>query len=407
MVRHLALIAAALAVASVGGACGKSGGGSAPLDARTLVAQPHDVGGLRTVGGSWNELGDDGSYPLSDALGGKLPRKHMAFEATYSGPAGNPAAGGVFALAVVLPDKVSARRLLRSTSGIEGFVGGAGVGVARAKPPGDADAALAGAAAVGTVMPGQVAVVAWTKGALYGYVSATGPTAKAMVARLAAAQETRFERALHGDHLAFDALLDPTTPAPAPFPAETGRTIHPAGAVPRIAGPGRYTLRDLGAGTLTFSPASGDDGIQFPVTLALPRSPRGRWLWRITTHVIVKLAAHAQLGSIAIYPHVAHSGGPGAGFLVIRDLSTGRTVLIEESKRTTTTASLEVRTTAMMGGNPSPRQQALFGFAVSYSGAKGALESVTVLPDSAIEVFDDPAKIGCCAITTSVSKALP
>jgi hypothetical protein len=143
------------------------------------------------------------------------------------------------------------------------------------------------------------------------------------------------------------------------------------------------------------------------VTLALPPSSRGRWLWRITTHVIVKLAAHARLGRIEIYPHVANSGGPGAEFEVVSDLGNGHAVLVEETKRTITTESLEVRTTAMMGGTPSPRQQVLFGFAVSYSGAKGALQHVTVLPDSSIEVFDDPAKIGCCAITTSVSKALP
>jgi hypothetical protein len=73
-----------------------------------------------------------------------------------------------------------------------------------------------------------------------------------------------------------------------------------------------------------------------------------------------------------VYPHIAHSGGPGAGFEVVRDLGDEHTALVEETKRTATTASIEVRTTAMMGGTPSPRQEALFGFAISYTDAKGA-----------------------------------
>jgi hypothetical protein len=76
------LIAATLAVAAVGAGCGTSDGGAkGPLDARTLVVQPHDVGGLRVVSGSWNELGDDGFYPLADALGGRRPGRHIAFQA--------------------------------------------------------------------------------------------------------------------------------------------------------------------------------------------------------------------------------------------------------------------------------------------------------------------------------------
>jgi hypothetical protein len=411
MLRQMALLATALAVAAVAAACGTSGGGSARhLDARALVAQPRDVGGLRGVTGSWNELADGLVSPLADALGGtSAPPRNIAFVAEYAGLAGRALGADVDALAVVLPDAAAARRLLGFTGGVEGFVGGGAADVSKAAPPGDADAAVAGAAAHGTVTGAPVAVTAWTKGRLYGYVWASGPSARSLVARVASAEESRFERALGGDRMAFDALLRPVVPVAPPRPGAgaAGRVIHPAGPVPRIARAGRYTLPDLGAGTLTFSPAAGVAGAQFPVELALPHSARGRWLWRITTHVIVKLAPHAPLGRLGVEPHIANVGGPGAGFVVVRDLSNGRTYLIEETKHTTTTRSLEVRTSAMMGGNPSPRQQALFGFAVSsFYGADKAIESVTVLPDSAIEVFDDPAKIGCCAITTSVSKAV-
>jgi hypothetical protein len=55
---------------------------------------------------------------------------------------------------------------------------------------------------------------------------------------------------------------------------------------------------------------------------------------------------------------------------------------------------------AMLGGEPSPRQLTSFGFAIRSDGPQGAFSQVTILPDSAIEVFDDPAKIGQSAITT-------
>jgi hypothetical protein len=411
MLRATPYIATAMALAAGVAACGTSGGGSAGhLDARALVAQPRDVGGLREVTGSWNELADEGVSPLGDALGGKPPARHMAFVAGYAGLAGPALGADVDAMAVVLPDAATARRLLDRTRGVEAFVGGGPTGVSRAHPPGSADAAVAGAAAHGTVTGAPVAVSAWAKGRLYGYVWAAGPHARALAARVASAQESRFEQALGGDRLAVDPLLLPVLPVVPARPGTTaqGRILNPSANVVRIDRPGRYTLRDLGAGTLTFSPSAGDAGVQFPVELALPQSPHGRWLWRITTHVIVKLAPRAPLGHLGVGPHIARVGGPGAGFVVARDLSNGRTYLIEETKHTTTSGSLEVRTSAMMGGNPSPRQQALFGFAVSsFTGTEKAIESVTVLPDSAIEVFDDPAKIGCCAITTTVSKVRP
>ena len=41
------------------------------------------------------------------------------------------------------------------------------------------------------------------------------------------------------------------------------------------------------------------------------------------------------------------------------------------------------------------------------TGGGRSLERVTVLPDSAIEIFDDPAKIGRAAVRTTLSRALP
>jgi hypothetical protein len=313
----------------------------------------------------------------------------------------------VAAVAVVLPDKAVATRLFRDTKRLSGFVAAAVDSVSAVDPPGDADAAVAGAGAGGGPS-GPFTIVAWTRGRLYGYVSASGPAARALATRIASVQEGRFERALAGDRLASDATLDPSAAIlQSPYPPQAGGTVHPTASVPRIPRPGRYTLRDLGAGRLTFSPAAGEDGIRFPVTLALPPSPRGRWLWRITTHVIVTLARHAQPGRLQVYPRISQTGGPGASFIVARDLGTGKPALIDEMKHTETTTSLEVSVSAMMGGNPSPRQTAMFGFDVSYIGAKGALARVTVLPDSAIEVFDDPAMIGEYAIKPGISRALP
>jgi len=41
-----------------------------------------------------------------------------------------------------------------------------------------------------------------------------------------------------------------------------------------------------------------------------------------------------------------------------------------------------------------------FGFTIKSYGSHGAFSQVTILPDSAIEVFDDPAKIGKSAGAT-------
>jgi hypothetical protein len=83
------------------------------LDARALVAQPGEVGGIRTVDGAWSELGDDGVYPLADALQSKsAPRRNAAYLATYEGLVGADAGLHIASLAVVLPTIRAARRLL-------------------------------------------------------------------------------------------------------------------------------------------------------------------------------------------------------------------------------------------------------------------------------------------------------
>jgi hypothetical protein len=412
MLRRLAPLAGiAMAVALVA-ACGTAGKrhAVARLDARALVVQPRAVGGVRVVRGSWPEFVDEGAHPLADAFRGKQVPPQIAFTAEYVGLAGSALNTQVDAIAVVLPDAATARRLLAETAQLEGFMGGVAAALNAADPPGDADAAVAGSDVHGTVTPEPVAIMAWTKGRLYGYVSTSGDRARARVAQIAQAQEARFAQALAGDRLTFDALLRPPEPGSlTPFPPPLGRTVHPTATVPRIDRPGRYSLTALGAGQLVFSPAKGETGIQFPVVLALPPTPRGRWLWRITTHVVVTLARGARIGQVQVSPHISHTGAPGAQLVVARDLGDGRTVLVEETRHTLTTTSLEVRVSAMMGGNPSPRQAALVGFAIGWNGAgaERSLARITVLPDSAIEVFDDPAKVGREAFSTTLSKARP
>jgi hypothetical protein len=262
----------------------------------------------------------------------------------------------------------------------------------------------------GTVTPGPVAIVAWTNGRLYGYVTASGEDARVRARRVAEAEEVRFEQALGGERLGVDPLLlAPARSLAPPFPPPAGKTVHPTATVPRISHPGRYTLRSLGAGRLDFSPAAGETGVQFPVELALPPAPRGRWLWRVSTHVVVQLAADARVGRVEVSPRVSRTGGPGAELVIARDLGSGRTLLVEETRGTASARSLEVGVSAMMGGHPSPRQHAFVGFGMTSLGTGGgrSLERVTVLPDSAIEIFDDPAKIGREAMRTTLSRALP
>jgi hypothetical protein len=74
--------------------------------------------------------------------------------------------------------------------------------------------------------------------------------------------------------------------------------------------------------------------------------------------------------------------------------------LIETTRHLATPGSFEVTMTAMLGGGPSPQEITRLGFMIRSDGSQGAFSQVTILPDSAIEVFDDPAKIGQSAITT-------
>ena len=379
------------------------------LDARALVVQPRAVGGIRAVGGMWSVLGDDGSYPLAAAFRGKPVPGKIAFIASYAGLAGPARGTSVEALAVVLPDAVTARRLLATTSRLEGFVGDAAASLSPAHPPGGADAAVGGSDVHGTVAPRPVAILAWTNGRLYGYVTTSGEDARVRARRMAEAQEVRFEQALGGERLGVDPSSLAPAPGLAPPSPPAGTTVHPTTLVPRISRPGRYTLGSLGVGRLDFSPAAGETGVRFPVEFALPPAPRGRWLWRVTTHVVVRLAAHARVGPVEISPRVSSMGGPGVELVVARDLGSGRTLLVEETRGTAGATSLEVAVSAMMGGSPSPRQHALVGFglgSVSTGGGR-ALERVTVLPDSAIEIFGDPAKIGREAMRTTLSRAVP
>ena len=76
-------IALLMLVGAVVAGCGGSSSRHVALDARALVAQPRDVGGIRSVAGSWNQLGDEGVYPLADALQSKsAPQPDAAYLAT-------------------------------------------------------------------------------------------------------------------------------------------------------------------------------------------------------------------------------------------------------------------------------------------------------------------------------------
>jgi hypothetical protein len=379
----------------VGAVVAGCGGGSrhVALDARALVAQPRDVGGIRSVDGGWNELGDDGVYPLADALQSKsAPRRDAAYLATYEGLVGADAGLHIVSLAVVLPTMRAARRLLSDSMRVEGFVGGDGAPLSSVRPTNGADATESGAT-------GSSTVIAWSKGRLYGMISVNGPGAASIADRLARAQEGRFERGLGAQSVE----ADPRLPRSLVVPNLTQppiKTVSPEGQPFRIDRPGRYTLADLGVGALTFEPSAGVGGVAVPVVLDLPPSPRGRWFWRSTTHAVVTLAAHAPTGLVEIEPFIAQAGGPGPSFIVAQDLSDDRELLIETTRHLATPGSFEVTMIAMLGGEPSPTQLTSFGFTLRSDGSQDAFSQVTILPDSAIEVFDDPAKIGQSAITT-------
>jgi hypothetical protein len=374
--------------------CGSGGHHHASLDARALVAQPHEVGGLRSVGGSWNQLGDDGNYPLADALQSKsAPPLNAAYLATYDGLVGADANLHIASLAVVLPSIRVARRLLADSMRVEAFVDGASAPVSSVRPTNGADAAESGEQPRSTV-------IAWSKGRLYGMISVNGPRAASVAGRLARAQERRFERGLGAQDLSTDPRL-PSASVGAPTPAQPHiETESPARAPLHIDRPGRYTLADLGVGALSFEPGAGVGGVAVPVVLDLPRTPRHQWLWRATTHAVVTLAAHAPTGTVEIEPFIANARGPGPYFIVAQNLSDGREMLVETTRHLASPGSFEVTVTAMLGGKPSPRQLTSFGFGSNWGGSLRAFSRVTILPDSAIEVFDDPAQIGKYAVAT-------
>jgi hypothetical protein len=230
-------------------------------------------------------------------------------------------------------------------------------------------------------------------------ISVTGPGAASIADRLARAQERRFELGLDAQNISADSRL-PTSLVPPIQTQPSIKTVSPGGSPLRIDRPGRYTLADLGVGALTFEPSAGAGGVAVPVDLDLPPSPRGRWFWRSTTHAVVTLAAHAPTGLVEIEPFIAQTGGPGPSFIVAQNLSDDRELLIETTRHLATPGSFEVTMIAMLGGEPSPRELTRFGFMIRSYGPQGALSQVTILPDSAIEVFDDPAEIGQYAITT-------
>jgi hypothetical protein len=384
-------VALLMLVAAVVAGCG--GSRHVALDARALVAQPRDVGGIRSVDGGWNELGDEGVYPLADALQSKSAlRPDVAYLATYDGLVGADAGLHIASLAVVLPTMRAARRLLADSMRVEAFVEGASAPLSSAPPTNGADATESG-------MKGHSTVIAWSKGRFYGMISVNGPGAAFIADRLARAEERRFERGLGGQNVEADPRLPTSLVAPIP-PPPTIKTVSPEGPPLRIDRPGRYTLADLGVGALTFEPSAGVDGVAVPVALDLPPSPRGQWLWRSTTHAVVTLAADAPTGMLEIEPFIAQTGGPGPSFVVAQNLSDDRELLIETSRHLATPRSFEVTVIAMLGGAPSSRELTRFGFEIRSYGPQGAFSQVTILPDSAIEVFDDPAEIGQSAVTT-------
>jgi hypothetical protein len=73
-------------------------------------------------------------------------------------------------------------------------------------------------------------------------------------------------------------------------------------------------------------------------------------------------------------------------------------VMVEMTRHVATSGTFEVTASSMLGGNPSPRQDTTIGFIVRSFISRPAFTRVTVLPDSAIEVFDDPAQIGRYAV---------
>jgi hypothetical protein len=231
-------------------------------------------------------------------------------------------------------------------------------------------------------------------------ISVDGPGAASVADRLARAEEGRFERALDAENVAADPRLPRSFVVPN-LTQPSIKTVSPAGPPLRIDRPGRYTLTDLGVGELTFEPSNGAGGVAVPVALDLPPSPRGRWFWRSTTHAVVTLAPRAPTGLVEIEPFIGQTGGPGPSFVVAQNLSDGRELLIETTRHLATPGSFEVTVIAMLGGEPSPREGLTrFGFMIGPYGPPGALSEVTLLPDSGIEVFDDPAVIGQSAITT-------
>ena len=385
--RRSALLAV-LAIALCG--CG-SPSGAGPIDARAIVAQPRDVGGVRTVSGTWNTFSDEGVAPIADALGphAALPA-NIAYQATYDGLVGADVKTQITSIAVVLPDTRTARRLLARTDSMEAFIGAADTGTSPTRPTDGADAMRTGE------HPGSRAI-AWTRGRLYGLIVASGP-ASADATRLARLQEQRFERALAGSGGPADPRF--TTPAPPMSPVLPALApVKPSPPAHRIDHAGRYTLADLGIGRQTFDPSAGVAGVSIPVVLDLPKTPTGRWLWRATIHVLVTLAPNASPGDAEVRPVVANISGPGAEIGIAQDLATGKVVMVEQTRHVATTRTFEVTERAMLGGTPSPRQDTSIGFAVVPATSRATFSRVTILPDSGVEVFADPAKIGRYAMS--------
>ena len=370
---------------------GGSAGAAASLDARSLVAQPHEVGGVRSVTGAWTYLGDDGNYPLADAIGPnvRVP-ENIAYQVTYGGLVGADRKTQITSIAVVLPSANAARRLLARTDAVEGFFGPMTAPTSPTRALNGADAMRAGERA-------GAATIAWTNGRLYGLINASGPAA-GRAAKLAAGEARRFARALAGDHVQADPQLTATPSYPSPaLPVPT--PVSPAPHAHVIDRAGRYTLADLGVTQAqAFDPVAGEQGISVPVTFDLPETPTGRWLWRATVHVLVTLAPTASPGIVGVDPLIANVSGPGADFDIARNLTTGRPVMVEMTRHVATSRTFEVTASAMLGGSPSPRQDTTIGFIVRSFASQPAFTRVTVLPDSALEVFDNPAQIGRYAV---------
>ena len=387
-------------LASVGAAVGGSASAAPSLDARSLVAQPRDVGGIRSVTGAWTYFSDGGVHPLADAIGtGARVPGNIAYSVTYDGLVGADVKTQITSISVVLPSAKAAGRLLARTNAVEGFIGGTTTPTSRTRALNGADATRSGQGA-------ESATIAWTTGRLYGLINASGPAA-GLVGQLAASEVRRFARALAGDRLEADPQLTATPPyASALLPVPT--PVSPAPRAHVIDRAGRYTLADLGVTRAqTFDPVAGEQGISIPVTFDLPPTPTGRWLWRATVHVLVTLAPTASPGMAGIDPLVANVSGPGADFEIARNLTTGQPVMVEMTRHVATTRTFEVTATAMLGGNPSPRQNTTIGVIVRSFVSQPAFSSVTVLPDSAIEVFDNPAKIGRYAVAPAKVVARP